>query len=182
MCEIIKSVQKLGGRKNQVLYAKAVRKRREFNTLVKNAKKDYFVGKLTQYGNDQETFWKTILELLGSKNPPSVERVFEPDGQLCSLQDSVNLITEFFAKVGDRVANIINSKPYAQWDHPVPFIMDRFTLFNEESLIKIVNEFSIEKSSGIKDVPPKALVDAIRARPDIFVTLCKKSLEMGSFL
>lgn len=57
-----------------------VRKRREFNKLVKNAKKDYFVEKLTDHGNDQIAFWKTMRDLIGCKNQPIVERVFRPGG------------------------------------------------------------------------------------------------------
>lgn len=67
---------KKGGRKNKSIYEKAVIERQKFNSLVKNAKKDYFVEQLTVYGNDQVAFWGVINDLIGSKTPPSVERVY----------------------------------------------------------------------------------------------------------
>lgn len=40
--------------------------------------------------------------------------------------------------------------------------MDRFTLFSEDSLLKIVDELSVNKSSGIQDLPTNVILDAIR--------------------
>lgn len=138
-----------GGRRNHSLYENAVKKRREFNSLVKKAKKDFFVEKLTQYGNDQIMFWKTINGLLGGRNPPAIERVFKPgEEELCSLEESVSIINEFFAQIGDRVASNIEQRPFRQRDKQPLSVMESFTDLTEVGLLKILSELSTKKSSG----------------------------------
>lgn len=79
------------------------------------------------------------------------------------------------------MAEGISFVPYVQHDDRSDTIMEKFTLFNEENLLKILGEFSTRKSSGINDIPTETLIDAIHARPDIFVKLCNRSLELGIY-
>lgn len=120
--------------------------------------------------------------LLGGKNPPVIERIFRPgSNELCSLEESVGIINDFFAQVGDRVASNLDDKPFLQRDDQPPTLMENFSELTEAGLIKILADLSTKKSSGICEISTGVLVDTIRARPDIFVKLCNRSLETGVF-
>lgn len=98
----------------------------------------------------------------------SVERIFKPgENELYDLVDSVNMINDYFAEVGDKVAVNIEHKQFVQRDDCAPSTMVIFTLIDEENLLKIVGEFNVHKSSRIKDIPTGVLIDVIRAKPDI---------------
>lgn len=161
---------RISGRKNKNIYVEAVKKRREFHALVKDAKKTYFKEQLIKNRGDQNKFWETMHNLLGNKNSISIERVFKyGTEELLSLQNSVNEINEFFATVGDRVEVSTCNEHFVQYDPPGSCLLTTFTLFTCESSLEILGELSVHKSSGIQDLPTSLLFDAIRAVPEIFV-------------
>lgn len=180
--DVLFSKYRRGGRKNQNLYIQAVRKRREFARLVKNAKKTFFNDQLTNYCSDQQKFWTSVHNLLGNKECVGIERVFKLDTDiLLDPSDSVNEINDFFAHVGDRIIFEECSLPHIQLDESSSTPLNNFTLFDEASLLDLLKEISTHKSSGIKDITTDLLFDAIRSKPDIFVKLCNRSLETGVF-
>lgn len=54
--------------------------------------------------NDQVKFWQTVGDILGSKNDQQIGKVFRHGTEdLCSEEESVNIINEFFANIGEKV-------------------------------------------------------------------------------
>lgn len=171
-----------GGRKNNSLYVEAVKKRREFNVLVKRAKKDFFKEQLVEHRGNQNKFWDNMHQLMGRRNQVPIERVFKHGSDvLLELQESADEINSFFATIGDRTATSVNNTPFRQLDQPSSEKLMAYTPFTCESLLETLGELSIHKSSGVKDVSTRLLFDAIRAVPRIFVELCNRSLETGVF-
>lgn len=119
-----------GGRKNKDLYAQAVSKRREFNTLVKNAKKDFFKDQFVRHQKDQKKFWENMHTLMGKKNQVPIERVYRHGTDiLLELKDSADEINCFFATVGDRTAATIGNSAFRQLDDPSSVKLLKFTPF-----------------------------------------------------
>lgn len=171
-----------GKKKNEELYALAVRKRREFGDLVKNAIKTFFNEQLTLHKGDQIKFWSNMQDLLGKKSQVPVERVFKHGTtELLNFQESADEINKFFALVGDRTASTLSDELFTQKDTPAVGIMEKFTPFTYGSLLDTLKELSPHKSSGIRDIATSVLFDAIGAVPEVFVTSCNRSLETGVF-
>lgn len=120
--------------------------------------------------------------LLGNKNQVPIERVFRHGTDiLLDLPESAEEINYFFATIGNRTANTGN---YGDIDaillDPASQVkLMEFTPFTCDSLLEILKELSLHKSSGIKDISTSLLFDAIKAIPEVFVKLCNKSLECG---
>lgn len=91
-------------------------------------------------------------------------------------------MNKFFATVADRITASTDCGAYQQLDPPEVETLNNFSNFTVDGLLEILGELSINKSSGIDGLPTSIIFDAIRAKPDIFVKICNKSLETGVFL
>lgn len=70
---------------------------------------------------------------------------------------------------------------YQQLDPPNEYIMDEFSSMSVNEFLKIVDELSYAKSSGVDDLNSKLIIDAMRGVQDVFVKICNKSLQSGIF-
>lgn len=87
--------------KKPEILCKAIKKRREFNRLVKSYKSNFFRDQLKKYNGNQIQFWKCINELLGKKTVPVIDCVYRyKTNELCTKEESVNIINEF-SSVGE---------------------------------------------------------------------------------
>lgn len=59
--------------------------------------------------------------------------------------------------------------------------LSSFTRMSGVDFIEIIKSLSPSKSSGTDDLPTKLVLDAMEARPDIFVKICNTSLMNGVF-
>lgn len=81
-----------------------------------------------------------------------IERVYRVGTSvLLDPLDSVNEVNDFFAHVGERI-KFEEDVPYVQYDTRSLKTLENFTPISESTLMEILKEFSLHKSSGIKDI------------------------------
>lgn len=66
------------GCKNKLFYKRLVNKRKEFNRVVKETKKKFYIDQIEMYRQDQNKFWKMLGELTSTKSCQTIDRVFYP--------------------------------------------------------------------------------------------------------
>lgn len=173
---------KRGGYKNKETYRKASRKRREFNRLIKTAKDDFYKEQLELNIKNQKRFWQTVNGILGSSPGQTVREVFRHGTDfLCTEEESVEVINNFFAGIGEMVIQNQNYVEYKQLDDKLDDGLLEFKCMNVNDFLEIVKELKSNKSSGVKDLNTVFILDAMKVIPNIYVKICNKSLKDGKF-
>lgn len=103
--------------------------------------------------------------------------------------ETANVINQFFSTVGDRVSEQIEPTEFTQLDGRVQISFNQFTPMTQNDLLEIVKDIGTSKSSDIKDLSGKLVVDSIHSIPEVYVKIClllnlKKvnlSLSKGEF-
>lgn len=105
--------------KNVNIYWLAVSKRKEHNREVKKSKENYFKECLRLNKDNCNAFWKNINDLIGTTIESEVNRVFKHNTTyLCSEEESVGVINNFFASVGERLSKWL--RQVAKFIHVTP--------------------------------------------------------------
>lgn len=70
-----------------------------------SAKDDYFKEQLELNVGNQAKFWQTVNDILGHNPTQCIKEMFILGTEiLCSEEDSVEVINQFFAEVGEKVS------------------------------------------------------------------------------
>lgn len=173
------------GCRDELIYQNLVRKRKEFNRVVRETKKHFYLEQINQYQKDQKNFWKLLNELVGGKGKSgdvAIERVYLPGtDDLCEEWETAEVVNNFFASVGDKVTNGLNCGDCVQLDQEADSEMSSFKLMTSSELLTIIKDFDVHKSSGIQNINSKIMLDSIRAIPAVFTYLVNLSLKTGVF-
>lgn len=103
-----------------------------------------------------------------------IDRVFiYVSEQLCTVEETADFINFFFANIGaDNVGIEAEGPDQLYTIDPKPDSkLEYFAPINCEAFIEIIKEFKDSKSSGVKDISSKLILDAIFSIPDVFVKL-----------
>lgn len=73
--DILFNHNKRGKKENKELFVESVKKRKEFNWLVKRAKQNYFKDRFKIYKGDSLKFRDVLYRLLGTKTEIEIGRV-----------------------------------------------------------------------------------------------------------
>lgn len=124
---------------------------------------------------DQDKFWQTIGDVLGKKNDQKIGKVYRyGTEELCIEQESVEVINDFFATIGEDVMKDQPIIEYKQLDTGFEIGKRDFKTMSVDIFLEIIAELSYSKSSGIDGLNSKFIIDAMKAIPEVFVRICNK--------
>ena len=87
--------------------------RNKVNRELRNAKKDYYSSKITGQKFDPKRAWKSINNLLGRQNKPTVVNELNLDqNNLTSPKDIAEGFNDYFSNIGPDLASKIDSSNY----------------------------------------------------------------------
>ena len=125
--------------KTQNNYDKASYARKVYNTMVKEAKQKYMLGKLKEHEKDQKKFWEKIKMLIPSMTNRKVEEILNHVGDLCTGKEANDVMNEYFINIGKELASKL---PDSHFDYNINGVCNlQLSVFNEftnEILFKIL--------------------------------------------
>lgn len=131
---------------------------------------------------NQAKFWQTVKGIIGDSQGQSIREVFRHGTEiLCNEEESVEIINCFFAGIGEMVVQNQRYEEYKQLDCKLDDKLLEFDDMTVNDFLEIVKDLKSNKSSGVKDLNTRCIIDAMRAIPNIFVKICNKSLHEGKF-
>ena len=157
--------------------------RNRVNIAMRTAKSDYIKDQLNFNRDNPKKFWNLIQsEIL----PDDKDKIFnfksEERGEIYEQKELPNLINNFFAEIGPKLAQKLPARPngintFGEANR------ETFELrpFNLEELVKFITEISIYKSSGISDMSTRFFKDAMLYIPHVFLHLYNMVIGTGIF-
>ena len=131
--------------KTQNNYDKASYARKVYNTMVKEAKQKYMLGKLKEHEKDQNKILEKIKVLLHSMTNRKVEEILNHVGDLCTGKEANDVMNEYFINIGKDLASKL---PDSHFDYNINGVcslqLSVFDEFTNEILFKILNETSLK--------------------------------------
>ena len=165
--------------KTQINYHRASHARKVYNTLVKEAKQNYMLGKLKEHEKDQKKYWNDVKMLIPEMTSKKVDEISHPiGGHMCSGKEANDLMNEYFINIGKELADrlpISNFNPDRNTNSG--FQLSTFGEFTTANLFKILKETSLTKSSGLDEISTRLLVDAFYSIPEVLVKFYNFSLK-----
>ena len=193
---IVKSISKRDHFFHKFLKAKDLKTKNEFHdiykryrnmivTLSRQSKVNYFKYYFNVYSNNMHKTWEGIRSLIRLKSPKSSSPSSICIGQslITDPQVIANHFNDFFTSIADSIRSSIppTSKKYSDYlrkSTPNSIFLSSVT---EEEVIKVIDSFSLTKSSGPDSIPIKLLkllkIDI--SKPISF--LINLSFETGTF-
>ena len=168
--------------KTQESWEVFTRARNKFNLDIKNAKNKYTIEMLEQNEQNNNKFWKSIQDILHTRNNGTIENIVDPEtGKLCEGVEAANAVNNFFNTLGSKISDSLPSiqKPYTTLNTECK--LDNIPLITETEVINLINSISTNKSSCIDKLPARLLKDALLAIPKQITQLFNISLTTGIF-
>lgn len=108
--------------------------------------------------------------------------VFRPGtDELCSQQDSIEVINDFFAIVGEMVVQDLADISHKQLDDVNQTSKEQFDPMMDGKFLEIAKELHFSKSSGIDGLNSRLIIEAMKAMPSVFFKVVNESLSNGVF-
>ena len=167
--------------KTQINYDKASHARNVYNTLVKEAKQNYLLGKLKVHEKDQNKLWTDVKTLIPDMSNKKVEAIMNlVVGELCTGKEANDLMNKYFVNIGQELADKLPVTNFeVNRNEMCGSQLSSFDELTRDELFKILKEISLSKSSGLDKISTRLLVDAFYGIPDILVTFYNFSLKHG---
>ena len=143
------------------------KKKNEVKKLLNQAREEYIKEKLQQDKQDPKKCWRSINSLTGlgrNKTKKGLNKIITHDGISLKGLDAANYMNEFYTNASSYLAanfgNTWSSKD-CEVDQPPGF---SFKFITEKSVIKLVKEIKISKSSATGTLTSHILKDAFQVR------------------
>ena len=155
--------------------------RNEVKNIIKNAKSEFIKENLEEYQNDSKMFWKTMSNILPTKNGKNNKiNLKDENGEIInSDKNAANFMNDFFTSSGPTLSKDL-TEPWIYTGNIIDEnIPDMNTNINE--VTKLLKDINIHKSSAIPNLSSKVLKLACLALADQFTYLLNLCLSSNEF-
>ena len=135
--------------------------RNKVNIRLRKAKKDYFSNQIASHKCNSKAVWKTINNLLGRQNKPTIVNEFNmEDSKLNNPRGIAEGFNEFFSNIGPNLASDIPDTPGCNFENYVESAKSKFAQFQlitVDKLFYLLCGLSSNKATGIDKISTKIL-------------------------
>ena len=175
--------------KNEIDWRKAIFLRNRVESLIKTFKKDKIKNNLDRNRNNPTKFWKEIRSVIPQETTSVVNSLEdETTGVTYTSDELSDHINEYFATIGEKLANIIKSRRSAKlgyYQYITAYNDGRDgitnTPFAPDELRKAMSLIDTSKSSAITNIRAKVIIDAYDILFDRVLHLYNQSLQQAKF-
>ena len=179
--------QQLGSAKDSLNHTKYTKLRNKFNSLKRNAKKEFYASQILKFKDDSRRLWQVINKIVGrSRNKLELpDKIKDANNIIINGTEAIaNAFCKFFANVGPNLANKIpqSSKNFDAFMHQIRCNDSLFLAPTDElEIAKFISNLP-NKSSSSHDELSNVLIKQLS--PVICRPLCitfNKSINEGVF-
>ena len=180
-----KSYRQARKTRKDVDWRKAVFLRNRVEILIKTFKKNKINDNLERHRNNPTKFWKEIRTVIPKELSPVITSLEEEEsGTICVSDELSGHINQYFATIGEKLANIIKNRQIATMCY-CPFLnvhnngKDGITNkpFTPEELHNAMKLINTSKASAVKDIRSSVVIDTYDIILDRILRLYNQSLE-----
>ena len=127
--------------------------KKDLNTQMKRAKREYFSNKFKNILNNQKEIWKTVNQLLGRKKKENIcPQNLVYNGKEIKKCDVPSHMNQFFANIGKDLASNVKGSLLTSEEYLLkvekPKTMFKFKTVEIEDVLNVIKNLNSKKSSG----------------------------------
>ena len=167
------------------------RKYREYNAILKKvkrqAKKQYYIDKCTEYKSNTKQLWKTMNKTIGKTNDKStaINEIIVKTTSITNPRSISNKFCSYFSTVGKSFTDKIPKNKQNINDYLNMIRMNRESVFfnptNEEEIERIIRKLPNKKSSGHDNIDNVLLKELSPGLFSVLTLVFNESLQEGKF-
>ena len=160
----------------------ARRRRNEVKNLVKHAKSNFIKDNLNHYEKDSNKFWKSLGDILPTKNSKENHKIILKDENGILISDdkiAANKMNTFFTSIGPSLARDINEPWVYSGDICDNTLLDFIT--NSDEVIKLLKEIDTGKASTVPNLASKILKPALISLVEQLTFIFNMCFRQGTF-
>ena len=171
----------------EVYLNEARRLRNLISTRIKAARSEYWLNEVEENMRDHKKFWRRVNQILNPKeNTLCPNLIHHETGNEVPPKEAPQYINEYFASVGETLANVILNQGLPQdndsQEVPNPGAPKIPQLIITDDMVdRVVKEIDISKSSGFEGINSRVLRDAFEVISHQLTHIFNTSIEYGIF-
>ena len=158
--------------------------RNKVNIELRNAKKDYYSSKIADQKFNPKKAWKSINNLLGRQNKPTVVNEINLDGKsFTTPKDIAEGFNDYFSNIGPDLASKIDTSNY-NFETYTKTAESEFAAFQPVTvthICRLLHGLSSNKATGIDKISCKIIKIAAPAISDSLTFIFNQALTLSSF-
>ena len=158
--------------------------RNKVNIELRNAKKDYYSSKIADQKFNPKKAWKSINNLLGRQNKPTVVNEINLDGKsFTTPKDIAEGFNDYFSNIGPDLASKIDTSNY-NFETYTKTAESEFAAFQPVTVshvCRLLHGLSSNKATGIDKISCKIIKIAAPAISDSLTFIFNQALTLSSF-
>ena len=158
--------------------------RNKVNIELRNAKKDYYSSKIADQKFNPKKAWKSINNLLGRQNKPTVVNEINLDGKsFTTPKDIAEGSNDYFSNIGPDLASKIDTSNY-NFETYTKTAESEFAAFQPVTVshvCRLLHGLSSNKATGIDKISCKIIKIAAPAISDSLTFIFNQALTLSSF-
>ena len=148
--------------------------RNKVNIELRNAKKDYYSSKIADQKFNPKKAWKSINNLLGRQNKPTVVNEINLDGKsFTTPKDIAEGFNDYFSNIGPDLASKIDKTAESEFAAFQPVTVSH--------ICRLLHGLSSNKATGIDKISCKIIKIAAPAISDSLTFIFNQTLTLSSF-
>ena len=162
--------------------------KRNLDTRIRNAKKQYFAELIEENKHNPKNTWKILNKLIGREqgNDMNIEKIIVNGNTISDDNQIANSFNEFFASIGHQLESAIpaNNAEYQEYIneyHHSTMNVETFS-FSAVTLREVIDigkTIQPKSSCGPDEIPSKIIKIMIMTVPGVFQSLINSSLNTG---
>lgn len=164
-----------------LLWRKAVKKRKEVKVLLKRAKRKFISDKFDDCKNNVNKYWRNMSNLLNRKKTSSITEILNSQGKITKGKEAATDINNYFCNIGPNLAEKV-ARPTLRFE--VSSTACEFVWGNKiatEDVSKEIEKLDTTKSSGLGKLSTKILKECLGATVGAFTALLNCCVEQNVF-
>ena len=158
--------------------------RNKVNIELRNAKKDYYSSKIADQKFNPKKAWKSINNLLGRQNKPTVVNEINLDGKsFTTPKDIAEGFNDYFSNIGPDLASKIDTSNY-NFETYTKTAESEFAAFQPVTVshvCRLLHGLSSNKATGIDKICCKIIKIAAPAISDSLTFIFNQAITLSSF-
>ena len=151
---------------------------------LRNAKRDYYSSKIADQKFNPKKAWKSINNLLGRQNKPTVVNEINLDGKsFTTPKDIAEGFNDYFSNIGPDLASKIDTSNY-NFETYTKTAESEFAAFQPVTvshICRLLHGLSSNKATGIDNISCKIIKIAAPAISDSLTFIFNQALTLSSF-
>ena len=159
-------------------------KKNQIKKLLNQAREEYVKEKLEQDKNDPKKFWRSINSLTGlgrNKSKKGLREISNDQGEILKGQDAANYMNTYYTNAGPDLASVF-ANTWNQTDCTIKSTnIFSFKYIPEETVIKLIKNIKITKSSAMGSLSSRLVKDAFQVCSYKLTDIFNHCLTTGVF-